>query len=306
MGSEGDRIVIELNLTAHPQSTSSSLPGEVYALPGKFVTDLNLFDVNAPTVNNVIRLEAEVDRIEGLVTVLAGEGGAEAEPGQWASFSLAVGNDGNGPTRYMVSCTTENSWPVNIWDSQSSELLTDPIGRLLYTTLPIKIRVPKLPNGEPAAGSVEDVTCVTESVNDPSLSISNTVSVLVLANDDFVTDIFSDSGNPLGPLALASDRAVINGDMVTTILEVSNNGNIPMTFEVDAFSSLNTWPIQIVHEEEESMDSISVEILSGQVAVFQINTLVPMAAQMGESNTITTRVTHILSLIHISEPTRPY
>ena len=102
----------------------------------------------------------------------------------------------------MVSCSTENSWPVNIWDSQSSELLTDPIGRLLYTTLPIKIRVPKLPNGEPAAGSVEDVTCVTESVNDPSLSISDTVSVLVLANDDFGTDIFSDSGDPLGPLAL--------------------------------------------------------------------------------------------------------
>ncbi len=293
MGSEGDRIVIELNLTAHPQSTSSSLPGEVYALPGTFVTDLNLFDINAPTVNNLIRLEAEVDRIEGLVTVLAGEGGAEAEPGDWASFSLAVGNNGNGPTRYLVSCSTENSWPVNIWDSQSSELLTDPIGRLLYTTLPIKIRVPKLPNGEPAAGSVENVTCVTKSVNDPSLIISDTVSVVVLANDDFETDIYSDSGDPLGPFALTSDRAVINGDMVTTILEVSNNGNIPMTFEVYAFSSLNTWPIQIIHGDEESMDVISVDILSGQVAVFHINTLVPMAAQMGESNTITTRVTQI-------------
>ncbi|RCH77267.1 MAG: hypothetical protein DBX04_01125 [Candidatus Poseidoniales archaeon] len=292
MGNEGDRIVIELNLTAHPQSSSSSLPGEIYALPGTFVTDLNLFDVNAPTVNNVIRLEAEVDRIEGLVTVLAGEGGAEAEPGEWATFSLAVGNDGNGPTQYMVSCSTLNSWPVNIWDSQSAELLTDPIGRLLYTTLPIKVRVPKSPNGEPAAGITEEVTCVTQSVNDPSLSISDTVYVLVLANDDFRTDIFSDSGNPLGPLALATDRAVINGDMVTTILEVSNDGNIPMTFEVNAFSSLNTWPIQIIHDEEESMDSISVEILSGQIATFQINTLVPMAAQMGESNTITTRVTH--------------
>ena len=292
MGNEGDRIVIELNLTAHPQSSSSSLPGEIYAVPGTFVTDLNLFDVNAPTVNNVIRLEAEVDRIEGLVTVLAGEGGAEAEPGEWATFSLAVGNDGNGPTQYMVSCSTLNSWPVNIWDSQSAELLTDPIGRLLYTTLPIKVRVPKLPNGEPAAGITEEVTCVTQSVNDPSLSISDTVYVLVLANDDFRTDIFSDSGNPLGPLALATDRAVINGDMVTTILEVSNDGNIPMTFEVNAFSSLNTWPIQIIHDEEESMDSISVEILSGQIATFQINTLVPMAAQMGESNTITTRVTH--------------
>ena len=114
------------------------------------------------------------------------------------------------------------------------------------------------------------------------MSISDTVSVQVLANDDFKTDIFSDSGDPLGPFALASDRAVINGDMVTTILEVSNNnGNIPMTFEVDAFSSLNTWPIQIVHGDEESMDAISVDILSGQVAVFQINTLVPMAYPNG-------------------------
>ena len=293
LGNEGDRIVIELNLTAHPQSSPSSLPGEVYALPGTFVTDLNLFDVNAPTVNNVIRLEAEVNRVEGLVTVLAGEAGAEAEPGDWASFSLAVGNDGNGPTQYVVSCTTENSWPINIWDSQSAELLTDPIGRLLYTTLPIKIRVPKLPNGEPTAGTTEEVTCITESVNDPTLSMSDSVSVLVLANDDFRTDIFSDSGNPLGPLALAPDRAVINGDMVTTILEVSNDGNIPMTFEVDAFSSLNTWPIQIIHEDEESMESMSVEILSGQVATFQINTLVPMAAQMGDSNTVTTRVTQL-------------
>ena len=86
MGTEGDSVIVELNLTAHPESTPSSLPGEVFALPGTFVTDLNLFDINAPTVNNVIRLEAEVERIEGLVTVLAGEGGAEAEPGQWASF----------------------------------------------------------------------------------------------------------------------------------------------------------------------------------------------------------------------------
>ncbi len=293
MGSTGDSVIIRLVLSAHPESSSSSLPGEVYALPGRFVTDLNLFDVNAPTVNNVIRLEAEVERIEGLVTVLAGEAGAEAEPGDWASFSLAVGNDGNGPTQYLVSCSTENSWPINIWDSQSANLLTDPIGRLLYTTLPIKIRVPQLPNGEPAAGTSEQVTCITQSVNDPALSFSDSVSVIVLANDDFHTDIYSESGDPLGPLAIAPERAVLNGEMVTTILEVSNDGNIPMTFQVEAFSSLNTWPIQIVYGEEESMDSFSVEIASGESVSFQINTLVPMAAQMGDSNTMTIRTTQI-------------
>ena len=292
MGTEGDSVIIELNLTAHPESSSSSLPGEIFALPGTFVTDLNLFDINAPTVNNVIRLEAEVERIEGLVTVLAGEAGAEAEPGNWASFSLAVGNDGNGPTQYDVSCSTDNSWPVNIWDSESSEILTDPIGRLLYTTLPIKIRVPQLPNGEPSAGTTETVTCTTQSVNDPSLVLYDSVTILVLANDDFHTDITSGEGVPLGPVALAPDRAVLNGEMVSTLLEVSNDGNIPMTFEVEAFSSLNTWPIQIVHEDEETFETFTVEILAGQTASFQINTIVPMAAQMGDSNTITIRTTH--------------
>ena len=292
MGTEGDSVIVELNLTAHPESSSSSLPGEVFALPGTFVTDLNLFDVNAPTVNNVIRLEAEVERVEGLVTVLAGEAGAEAEPGGWASFSLAVGNDGNGPTQYDVSCSTDNLWPVNIWDSESPEILTDPIGRLLYTTLPIKIKIPKLPNGEPSAGTTETVTCATQSVNDPSLVTYDSVTVRVLANDDFHTDITLEDGFPLGPLALAPDRAVLNGEMVSTLLEVTNDGNIPMTFEIEAFSSLNTWPIQIVFGEEETFESFSVEIFAGESASFQINTIVPMAAQMGDSNTITIRTTH--------------
>ena len=292
MGTDGDSVIVELNLTAHPESTPSSLPGEVFALPGTFVTDLNLFDINAPTVNNVIRLEAEVERIEGLVTVLAGEGGAEAEPGQWASFSLAVGNDGNGPTQYEVSCSTDNSWPINIWESESPEILTDPIGRLLYTTLPIKIKVPKLPNGEPSAGTTEVVTCATQSVNDPSLVTYDSVTVRVLANDDFHTEITLDDGTPLGPLALAEDRVALNGEMISTILDISNDGNIPMAFEVEAFSSLNTWPIQIVHGNEETFDSFIVNIPAGESASFQINTIVPMAAQMGDSNTITIRTTH--------------
>ena len=55
-------------------------------------------------------------------------------------------------------------------------MITDPIGRLLYTTLPIKIKIPKLPNGEPSAGTTEVVTCATQSVNDPSLVTYDSVS----------------------------------------------------------------------------------------------------------------------------------
>ena len=80
--------------------------------------------------------------------------------------------------------------------------------------------------------------------------------------------------------------------MISTLLDVSNDGNIPMIFEVEAFSSLNTWPIQIVYGDEQTLDSFTVEIPAGESASFQINTIVPMAAQMGDSNTITIRTTH--------------
>ena len=289
MGTEGDSVIVELNLTAHPESTPSSYR-ETFSRCRDFRYDLNLFDINAPTVNNVIRLEAEVERIEGLVAVLAGEGGAEAEPGQWASFSLAVGNDGNGPTQYEVSCSTENSWPINIWESESPVILTDPIGRLLYTTLPIKIKIPKLPNGEPSAGAIEAVTCVTQSVNDPSLVKFDSVTVRVLANDDFHTDITLDDGTPLGPLALAEDRGTQRRNDFH-ILDVSNDGNIPMIFEVEAFSSLNTWPIQIVYGDEQTLDSFIVEIPAGSLQ-FSNQHNGSMAAQIGDSNTITIRTTH--------------
>ena len=49
---------------------------------------------------------------------------------------------------------------------------------------------------------------------------------------------------------------------------------------------------KIVYGDEQTLDSFTVEIPAGESASFQINTIVPMAAQMGDSNTITIRTTH--------------
>ena len=294
LGEEGDRIIVQLNLT-DVDTDINNPSGAVYALPGTFVTDLNLYDVNAPTVSHSMRLEAEVERVEGLYTIAAGTQELGAEPGELAIFSLSVKNTGNGPTQYRVVCDSENNWQIFVGNSQSSDVTLDPLGRLQFLPIPIKVRVPDSENGEPAAGTTEDLSCTTTSVNDPTLTTTEDATVEVFENMDFLTDIYSvdlsDEWIPLGPLAAASDRAVLNGDIIATKMVVSNDGNLPMSFEVTALSSLNTWPVQLVHGEEESLEGVTFTIPAGSQTTVTVNTIVPMTAQMGDSNTITIRTT---------------
>ncbi len=294
LGQDGDRILVQLNLT-DVDTDINNPSGAVYALPGTFVTDLNLYDVNAPTVSHSMRLEAEVERVEGLYTIAAGTEELGAEPGELAIFSLSVKNTGNGPTQYRVVCESENQWQISIGNSQSSDVTLDPLGRLQFLPIPIKVRVPDSDNGEPAAGTTEDLSCTTTSVNDPTLSTTEDATVEVFENMDFLTDIFSvdlsDEWIPLGPLAVANDRPVLNGDTIATKLVVTNDGNVPMSFEVTALSSLNTWPVQIVQGDDESLEGVTFTIPAGSEAIVTVNTIVPMTAQMGDSNTITIRTT---------------
>ena len=205
-GEEGDRIVVTLNMS--DMDTDISNPSDaVYALPGTFVSDLTLFDTNAPTVAHSIRLTVIVERVEGLFTIVAGTGGLGAEPGDFAVFSLSIKNTGNGPTQYTVSCETTERWTIHLGNSQSSELTLEPLNRLQFLPLPIRIRVPTAQDGEPAAGTTEDVECITTSVNDPSLQTNEHTTVEVFESLDFSPELFDSDGAALGPLALALPRS---------------------------------------------------------------------------------------------------
>ena len=78
---------------------------------------------------------------------------------------------------------------------------------------------------------------------------------------------------------------------MTTELVVSNDGNVPMQFVVQAFSSLNTWPIQISEGSDVQSEEIALDIPAGASSIVTIVTIVPPAADMGASNTITIRTT---------------
>ena len=289
-GEEGDRLVVTLNMS--DMDTDLSSPSDVvYALPGTFVSDLTLFDTNAPTVSHSIRLTAIVERVEGLYTIVAGTEGLGAEPGDFAVFSLSIKNTGNGPTQYTVSCETDDRWTIHIGNSQSSEITLEPLSRLQFLPLPIRVRVPDAHDGQPSAGLTQDILCVTTSVNDPTLETTEEALLTVLEKLDFSPELFDYEGVALGPLAIAEPRPVLNNDVITTELVVSNDGNVPMQFVVQAFSSLNSWPIQMTVGSEVQTEEMSLDIPAGSSASVSIATIVPPAAEMGASNTITVRTT---------------
>ena len=289
-GEEGDRVVVTLNMS--DMDTDLSSPSDaVYALPGTFVSDLTLFDTNAPTISHSIRLTAFVERVEGLYTIVAGTEGLGAEPGEFAVFSLSIKNTGNGPTQYTVSCETTDRWTIHIGNSQSSEITLEPLSRLQFLPLPIRVRVPDAEDGQPSAGLTQNIECVTTSINDPTLETTEGAVVTVLESLDFSPELFDSDGVALGPLAIADPRPVLNNDVVTPELIVSNDGNVPMQFVVQAFSSQNTWPIQISEGSDVQSEEIALDIPAGAFSTVTIVTIVPPAADMGVSNTITIRTT---------------
>jgi uncharacterized membrane protein len=288
-GETGDRVLVTLNLTDEDADTESR-----FALPGLFVTDITLRDEMSPTIFHSIRLSVEIDRVEGIYTVPAGTEDLGSEPNSFALFTLSVKNIGNGPTEYRISCETADRWIVHVGSSQSSEETIGPLSRLQFVPVQIRIKIPPSSSGL-SSGYTNLVTCVTTSVNDPGLFTIETAEVEVFESRDFSTQISDSNGIELGPVAISESRAVLNGETVSTILSITNRGNIPLNFEVRALSSSNTWPLQVYFFDSEpplgEVKSIDLEIGPGEESRITIRTIVPLAAEKGDRNTITVKTT---------------
>ena len=288
-GDEGDRVVISLNLTDEDADLESR-----FALPGLFVTDITLRDKMSPTIFHSIRLSVDIDRVEGLFTIPAGTESLGSEPNTFALFTLSVKNIGNGPTEYSISCETSDRWIVHVGSSQSSEITIGPLSRLQFVPVQIRVKVPPASSGL-SAGDTNQVTCITTSVNDPTLFTVETAEVEVLESTDFSTQISDSNGIEFGPVAISDSRAVLNGETVTTILSISNRGNVPLNFQVRALSSTNTWPIQVYlfDDEPPTGEETNAELVvePGDESRLIVRTIVPLAAERGDRNTITVKTT---------------
>ncbi len=290
-GQEGDRVFVTLNLSNQDSSITDGADS-IYAIPGTFVSDIRIFDKNAPTIFHTIRVSIEVARVEGIYTVSAGTSGLGAEPGEIAEYSISVKNIGNGPTLYSISCETTNRWVVRVHDGQSSEMVIGPVLRQEFRTVDIRITVPQS-SSEFGAGFKEYIECSIVSVDDASVSSIEDAFVEVMESMDFETELFDSNNQRIGPSALAETISVKNGDYVSSTLNITNFGNVDLEFEVIAQSSNNAWPIQVYSSDDQppigAVSSISISIQPGKIKSVTIRTVVPLAASMGESNKITIR-----------------
>ena len=97
----------------------------------------------------------------------------------------------------------------------------------------------------------------------------------------------------MGALALAEDRAVLNGDLSETSVIVSNDGNIRMDFTMTVSSSLNTWAAQLVYGQQQTTEQLQFSIEAGEFATITVQMIVPENAEMNTRNTLTIRTTLI-------------
>ena len=268
--------------------------GARYALPGTYVVDVIAYYRMNPTVSHTIRLEVEVLRVEGLETILAGTNGLGAVPGDFASFSLSVLNTGNGETAYQISCETPNRWAVEVGSGNSSTITLDPLARLQFLPVPIRVRVPYIVDGLPSAGTIEDVTCITTAINpgtgQPNPDISTTESpddgVEVWISRAFSADLYDGNGDPLGPSGFIDDISVENEDVVGHSLVIENRGNTAIDFSVRASPAMPNWDLEMVAGTLSDDRFLQFTLQPGTTLTIDITVRVPYNSNDGDVNQI--------------------
>ncbi|MEC8926844.1 MAG: S8 family serine peptidase, partial [Candidatus Thermoplasmatota archaeon] len=262
--------------------------GARYALPGTYVVDIIAYYRMNPTVSHTIRLEVEVLRVEGLETILAGTNNLGAVPGDFASFSLSVLNTGNGDTVYQISCETPNRWSIELGTGNSSTLALEPLARLQFIPVPVRVRVPYIVNGLPAAGTVEDVTCVTSSLADPTKSTTESPAdgVEVWVSRAFSADLYDGNGGPLGPSGFIDDISVENEERIEHTLVIENRGNIEIDFSVRASPALPQWDLEMTAGTLVDDRFLEFTLQPGTSLTIDIVILVPNNSNDGDTNQI--------------------
>lgn len=295
MGGANSEIILDLTLRDDTADLGAT-PYPLFALPGTYVVDLTAWYRSSPVVSHTVRLTIIVEDIDGMITSLAGVSGLSAVPGEEAVFSVSVMNPGNSPSVYNISCETPNRWTIALGDDGNSSSITlEPLARLQYLSVAVRVLVPSMSEGEPAAGVVEDITCITSHATNSALSETDSTTITVAVLEEFGTDLYSSTGIPVGAAGNALDEAVNNGQDLNLTLTVSNLGNVPINLNVKVTPSNPNWPLGLFCGGEEDDNTVSFSIERGESTDCRIQVIVPPTVSNGDSNTINIRIQFSLS-----------
>ena len=301
MGQGGDSIY--LNITMNNDDADLSGSTDRYAMAGTYVMDLTAKYSNNPSVKHSIRLRLVVEEVKDVQVAAAGTSGLEAVPGGSTAFSISVRNTGNSPAVYDLDCYSQNRWPVELGQSNSSSYSFEPLDILEYLPMQVRLYVPPVADGLPAAGSTDSVTCSVTSEADPSLNISEIVTLTVRPLESFATNLLDDSGIDVGPASYARDVNVDTGERLNLTLLIENTGNAPLDLTVRVNPELTTWTIQVSHESDTDNREVSLQISPGQSDQVRFEILVSPVAERNDENRLVIKTSQDVSNFIINETT---
>ena len=301
MGQGGDSIY--LNITMNDDDADLSGSTDRYAMAGTYVMDLTAKYSNNPSVKHTIRLRLVVEEVKNVQVAPAGTDGLEAVPGGSTAFSISVRNTGNSPAVYDLDCYSQNRWPVELGQSNSSSYSFEPLDILEYLPMQVRLYVPPVADGLPAAGSTDSVTCSVTSEADPSLNISETVTLTVRPLESFATNLLDDSGIDVGPASYARDVNVDTGERLNLTLMIENTGNALLDLTVRVNPELTTWTIQVSHESNTANREVDLQILPGQSDQVRFEILVSPVAERNDENRLVIKTSQDVSNFIINETT---
>ena len=286
-GEANDTIYLMLNL----DDTSASFDGATkrYARAGSFIVDVTARYQNQPTVSHTQRLHIEIGQVDSVDVVPSGTSGVSAKPGESTGFSIGVRNTGNSAAQYTMSCTSASQWQIMLGNSNSSSLEFEPLNILQDLSMDVNVFIPSIVNGEPLAGSSDQVTCIVTSPTDPTLNRVETVDISVSELKAFRSDLYGPNG-AVGPGALALPVFANTGELVYFNHTIQNKGNVPLDFAVTLERGNPAWGAEIEYEQQVSSSSLSVMLAPGQSGDVEMRLFVPETAREGNSNTYTLRV----------------
>ena len=278
---------IDADLTTDPDNPR-------YVRSGTYVVELTARYEYQPTVTHTQRITIEVEQLDQVQVVAAGTSGLEAVPGQSSVFSISVRNTGNAPAQYAIDCLSEQRWQVMLGTSNSSQLDFEPLNILEYLPMSVRVYVPLVADGLPAAGDTDTVTCYVTSLTDASMNFTETVVITVLAQESFDVHLKDDDG-PVGPNHLSSDIAVDSGQQVHMNMTVVNTGNIEIALDVSVLPDNPQWAIQVSYDDQQDSRRVAFTLGPGQSTDVRFIFGVPLTAEEGDSNGFTIRTERSLS-----------
>lgn len=296
-----------MRFTIDLTDTTADLGGDprILAAPGTYVVDVDAWYRAQPLVRHSVRLSVTIEQVAEMDVAIAGTTGLSAQPGSWAEFSFSVRNSGNGPNSYQLGCETESRWRTELGEpgeSVSSNITLEPLERLEYLPVKVRVQVPPLVGGQPAAGETESVSCVAI---DPISGerVVETASIEVDEFIDFSTDLYDAAAVAIGPVASARDVVLSSGDRTNLSLELHNDGNIAIDLTVLLQPERSDWSLSVSHGSTTADRQVQVSIDPGTTETVRIAIGVPLLAADGDTNRLTVR-TERTTADHVINQTR--